>query len=186
MKKFQQRHGDTVVIMKTEAIKIEDQEPTRGARNQQIGQAGEHFVVAELNRRGGYAVSFAGNMPEIDVFACNHDRSRTVHIQVKTKRSGTWHTAGSKGRPIEKSNEAREERDYWIFVDLGKDNENPPKYWVVPDSWLRNDIHEKHTAYLDYYMNRHDGKKRKSDHHGIDEKHIVQWEGRWEILGILP
>lgn len=40
-----------------------------GARNQQTGRAGEHFVAAELNRRGAYAVTFAGNMPKIDVMA---------------------------------------------------------------------------------------------------------------------
>ncbi len=64
------------------------QQPTRGARNQQVGRAGEYFVVAELNKRGAYAVTFAGNMPKIDLMACNQDQSRTIHIQVKTKRGG--------------------------------------------------------------------------------------------------
>jgi Holliday junction resolvase-like predicted endonuclease len=60
----------------------------RGAANQQVGRAGEYFVVAELNKRGAFAVPFAGNMPKIDLIACNHDQSRTIHIQVKTKRGG--------------------------------------------------------------------------------------------------
>jgi hypothetical protein len=30
---------------------------------QQVGRAGEMFVAAEIHRRGGYAVTFAGNMP---------------------------------------------------------------------------------------------------------------------------
>ena len=37
---------------------------SRGASNQQVGRAGEYFVVAELNKRGAYAVPFAGNMPK--------------------------------------------------------------------------------------------------------------------------
>ncbi len=61
---------------------------SRGARNQQGARAGEYFVVAELNKRGAHAVTFAGNMPTIDLMACNHDQSRTVDIQVKTKRGG--------------------------------------------------------------------------------------------------
>ena len=33
---------------------------TTGARNQQIGRAGEHYVAVELNRRGAYAVTLPG------------------------------------------------------------------------------------------------------------------------------
>lgn len=29
---------------------------SRGARNQQVARAGEHFVVAELNKRGAFAM----------------------------------------------------------------------------------------------------------------------------------
>ncbi|MHB1355411.1 MAG: PDDEXK family nuclease, partial [Anaerolineae bacterium] len=71
------------------------QEPvSRGVKNQQVGRAGEYFVVAELNKRGAFAVPFAGNMPKIDLIACDNDESRTVFIQVKTKRGGrTWHAS---------------------------------------------------------------------------------------------
>ncbi len=71
-----------------------DKQKSRGAGNQQVGRAGEYFVVAELNKRGAFAVPFAGNMPRIDLIACNRDQSRTIHIQVKTKRGGrTWHAS---------------------------------------------------------------------------------------------
>ena len=49
------------------------------------------FVAAEIHRRGGYAVTFAGNMPGIDILASNLTDSRRISIQVKTTRSGTWH-----------------------------------------------------------------------------------------------
>ncbi|MBM4431205.1 MAG: hypothetical protein FJ026_12790, partial [Chloroflexi bacterium] len=76
--------------------------PTRrGARNQQVARAGEHFVVAELNKRGAFAVTFAGNMPKIDLIACNQDQSRTIYIQVKTKRGGrTWHSSIVGSKPM--------------------------------------------------------------------------------------
>ena len=101
-----------------------------GAKNQQTARAGEYFVAAELNRRGAYAVTFAGNMPKIDILASNSDQSRTVSIQVKTRRSGSWQTSidqGKKCRPLD------DENNFWIFVDL----ENPnafPLYYIVPDS----------------------------------------------------
>ena len=50
-------------------------QPSRGASNQQVARAGEHFVTAELNKRGAFAVTFAGNMPKIDLMACNQDRN---------------------------------------------------------------------------------------------------------------
>ncbi len=53
--------------------------------NQQVGRAGEHFVAAEIHRRGGYAVMFTGNMPGIDMLASNRDNTHRVSIQVKTK-----------------------------------------------------------------------------------------------------
>jgi hypothetical protein len=55
---------------------------------QQVGRAGEMFVAAEIYRRGGYAVTFDGNMPGIDIPA-----SRT--------------TAGSCGSPRATSPTAR-------------------------------------------------------------------------------
>jgi hypothetical protein len=74
---------------------------SRGASNQQVGRAGEYFVVAELNKRGAFAVPFAGNMPKIDIIACNSDESRTVYIQVKTKRGGkTWHSSIVGSQPM--------------------------------------------------------------------------------------
>ena len=55
------------------------------ANPQQVARAGEHFVAAELNRRGVYTVTFAGNMPKIDVLASDKEQTRTVSIQVKTR-----------------------------------------------------------------------------------------------------
>jgi hypothetical protein len=40
-----------------------------GAGMQQTGQAGEHYIVAELCRRGAYAVTFSGNIPNFDIIA---------------------------------------------------------------------------------------------------------------------
>jgi hypothetical protein len=61
---------------------------SRGSSIQQVAQAGEYFVAAERNKRGAFAVTVAGNMPKIDIIASNCDSSRTVYIQVKTKRGG--------------------------------------------------------------------------------------------------
>ncbi|MGQ9849430.1 MAG: hypothetical protein ACUVSU_05195 [Aggregatilineaceae bacterium] len=154
---------------------------TRGARNQQVARAGEHFVAAELNKRGAYAVTFAGNMPKIDLIACNKDQSRTVFLQVKTKSGrGTWHSNIREGRQQE---ELENETNFWVFVDLG-DLGKSPRYWIVPDWWIRNNIRETHKAYLD----RHGGTRARtpeSEHHAIAESRLEAWKDRWDILDIF-
>lgn len=153
----------------------------RGARNQQVGRAGEHFVVAELNKRGAYAVAFAGNMPKIDLMACNRDQSRTVHVQVKTRSGGrAWQSSILVGKRMKPP---ADKTVFWAFVDLGG-VDAAPRYWIVPDWWIRNDIYKTHKAYLD----RHGGKRARnpdSTHHSIDERRLKDWQGRWDILGIF-
>lgn len=158
--------------------------PTRGARNQQVGRAGEYFVVAELNKRGAYAVAFAGNMPKIDLMACSQDQSRTIHIQVKTRRGGrSWQSSILGSKQTDPPNTPLDSTEFWVFVDLG-DLDTSPRYWIVPDWWIRNDIHEAHQAYL----NRHGGirpRNSESTHHSIDESRLKEWEARWDALGIF-
>ena len=153
----------------------------KGERNQQTSRAGEHFVAGELNKRGSYAVTFAGNMPKIDIIASNVERTRIVYIQVKTKRSGTWQTSIDLGRKIE--SKPKDETSFWIFVDLCKYNESP-KYWIVPNWWMINNIFEKHQNFLE----RHGGSRPyapESKHHAITEKDISEWKDKWDLLGIL-
>ena len=160
---------------------MEEKKKSRGAGNQQVGRAGEYFVVAELNKRGAFAVPFAGNMPKIDLIACNHDESRTVHIQVKTKRGGkTWHSSIVGSHPTAQKTD---EIIFWAFVDLGGFDEHP-RFWIAPDWWVKDNIFKVHQEYL----NKHGGKRPgnpDSTHHAIDEKRLSEWQGRWEILGIF-
>ena len=155
----------------------------RGARNQQVARAGEYFVVAELNKRKAYAVTFAGNMPHIDVMACNQDQTRTVHIQVKTKQKGHWHTSIREGKLTEPSANPKDETFYWVFVDLG-DLNSVPRYWIVPDWWMRNDIYTAHQAYLEKHGGKRPGNP-DSTHHSIDEKRLAEWKDRWDVIGIF-
>ena len=153
---------------------------SRGSRNQQTARAGEHYVAAELNRRGAYAVTFAGNMPKIDILASNTERDRTVSVQVKTRRTGTWHASTDSAKKCEKK---KNEDQFWIFVDL-EDVEASPVYYIVPDWWMRNDIYVVNKAYLA----KHGGKRAKnpdSKHHGIPVKRIEQWKDRWDVLSLF-
>jgi len=72
---------------------------------------------------------------------------------------------------------------FWIFVDVGQQH-TAPRYWIVPQWWIRNDIARAHQAYLD----RHGGRRPsnpQSTHHAIEEHRVAQWEDRWDILEIF-
>jgi hypothetical protein len=161
-----------------------EQRVSRGASNQQVARAGEYFVAAELNKRGAYAVTFAGNMPKIDLLACNADQSRTVQIQVKAKKGrGSWHASIIDCIAMEAPPNPLDVITFWVFVELGQ-YDMAPGYWIAPDWWMRDDIYWAHQAYLD----RHGGRRAKnpdSTHHSIEEKRLSKWRGEWEILGIF-
>jgi hypothetical protein len=156
-------------------------EPPVKLNNQQVGRVGEHYVAAELRRRGAYAVTFSGNMPEIDILASDVRRTRTVSIQVKTKTAGTWQTSTRRGRPRDEESGGTE---FWIFVDIGKNPDARPTYYIVPAWWMENSIHVEHEAYIA----RHGGQRARtptSTHHAIAASRLAQWRDRWDFLGIF-
>jgi hypothetical protein len=147
--------------------------------SQQVAWAGEMFVAAEIYRRGGYAVTFAGNMAGIDILASNIDDSRRISIQVKTKHSGTWQVDGSRdGEQCVEDPGPPHSGSSWTWAG------DQPVYFVAPRWWVRNDIWQVHTAYLARYRQEH-GHDRDSDHHGIPVRRVEQWRDRWDALGIL-
>lgn len=145
----------------------------------QVGRAAEHYVTAEIHRRGGYAACFGGNMPAIDVLAPNRDQSRTVTVQVKAKLGGSgWQTSILRSaRRVPEDVPVR----FWILVDL---RPTSPLYFVMPEWWIQNDIFDAHAAYLA----RHGGQRAgggESTHHGIATARVEQWSDRWDLLGIF-
>ena len=153
--------------------------------NQQVGYAGENFVAAEIHRRGGYAVTFSGNMKGIDLIASDVTHARKIDIQVKTKTGGTWQTTTLHGRRHTKGKaKPLEDGRFWIFVDLHKDGSGPD-YYIVPAWWIENDIFTEHKSYLAKHGG-HRAKNNDSTHHAIPLSRVQQWKDRWDILGIFP
>jgi len=107
--------------------------------------------------------------------ATNSSLSRTVELQVNSKQKGNWHTTTDETEPSDRPLDF-----FWVFVDLG----GTPRYWIVPDGWIRHDIHEAHQQYL----NKHGGHRAQNDasnHHAINESRLENWHNTWDILGIF-
>jgi hypothetical protein len=150
--------------------------------NQQVGRAGELFVAAEIHRRGGYAVTFAGNMPGIDLLASDRDNTHRVSIQVKTKgpNSGGWQTSTRRGLSRESTDSAVFEGRFWVLVDL---RPTYPGFYVMPELWIRNDIYERHREYLAMHGGRR-ARNPASEHHLITVARVAEWHVAWDVLGI--
>jgi hypothetical protein len=140
--------------------------------SQQVAYAGENFVAAEIHRRGGYAVTFSGNMKGIDLIASDASHNRKIDIQVKTKTAGTWQTTTNRGK---KQTKPKEVLSFWILVDLRADG---PDYYIMPTWWIENDIFTVHDG--------HRAKNDASTHHSIPLSRVKKWKDRWDVLGILP
>ncbi len=151
--------------------------------NQQVARAGELFVAAEIHRRGGYAVTFAGNMPGIDMLASDRDNTDRISIQVKTKgsKSQGWQTSTRKGLSSESADAASFAGRFWVLVDL---RTTFPGFYVIPELWIRNDIYERHQEYL-ALNGGHRPNNPASEHHLITLPRVAQWKDAWDVLGIF-
>ncbi len=89
----------------TDALEVTAEKISRRKSTDTIGRAGEHYVAAELNRRGVYASPFSGNLPGIDIVATDYKRERMAYVQVKTKlKAGNWHMSQGHGWEIDRRN----------------------------------------------------------------------------------
>jgi hypothetical protein len=146
----------------------------------QVALAGQHLVAAELHRRGANA-RFDRSIPDTHIVASNTTNTRTVALRVKTKRTGNWQASIEQrtDRPQDVA-----ETHFWIFVELGDSPQGRPKFYVVPEPWIHEDILRSHAEYLE----RHGGKRPRtqdSKHHSISDERIEQWENRWDLLGLF-
>lgn len=153
----------------------------RGLRNQLTQRAGEHFVAAEINRRGAIATPFSGNMPGIDIIAFDASRQREVYVQVKTKTKSKfiWHMSV----PDKKIREPKDEKEFFVFVDLGTGSTASPGYWIAPRSWVENAVYKGHHAWLKKIGGVRP-RNASSRHSAIKENDIAKWKDRWDVLAI--
>ena len=170
--------------------------------NDKIGRAGEHYVAAELNRRGAYASPFSGNVPDIDIVAMDDGRESVAFIQVKTRARGNWQIGLKNGwakftpHGCPKDGSCKEdcrpklcepiygkENHYWVFVSLKAGGGQ--QYYIVPDDDVRRIlIRDKHLAYLDKHSGQRPGKNHDSDHHSFTDKALEPWKDQWDTLGL--
>jgi hypothetical protein len=147
----------------------------------ELNREGRRKLEAELLRRGAASVtSTSRGTRRTYLLATNSSHSRTVELRIKTKQKGSWHTTTDEAKPANASLDSEDAKKFWVFVDFACE----PRYWIVPDWWIRNDIHNAHQQYLQ----KHGGHRARNDntnHHSIEESRLGRWQDKWETLGIF-
>jgi hypothetical protein len=109
------------------------------------GVAGEYFVAGELSRLGYVASITLRNTRGIDILASNADATRSVAIQVKTRRD-----SGSAWVLNKKSEEAPDgdvaDNLFYVFVSLN--GAAAPSYHIVPRLAVAEYIRDDHAKWL--------------------------------------
>lgn len=140
----------------------------------QIGIAGEHYVMAELSRRGYIACQTLRNTRGIDILVSNTDASRSAGIQVKTTQS-----AHRKWMLNKKAEGSIGNHLFYVLVCLGSDF---PTYHIVPSKDVATDVSESHAEWLKAPGKQ--GQAHKDSTIRVFRDLECKYKDRWDLLGL--
>lgn len=107
-----------------------------------IGNSGEYFVAAELERRGFTAAVPMSNTKDFDILAINRETHRQVALQVKTSRGKT------KSWILNKKSELLSNPDvYYVFIVLNELEQ--PRYYIVESSLVATSMQKGYKKWID-------------------------------------
>jgi hypothetical protein len=110
-----------------------------------LGAAGEHYVMAELLRRGYIAALAPHGVPNADIVVTDLEGTRLCSIQVKTRRDigsdGGWHMKA-------KHEVIRGDRLFYCFVNFGKTANDRPIVHVLPSMLVAEVLKSSHRKWL--------------------------------------
>lgn len=115
------------------------------AEKYSVGMAGEHFVVAELLRRGVSASVTMGNAKRADVIAVNIDSTKVVIVEVKSSKKKEWLVGNSLPQPSSQP---------WVFVQIPADGSSP-RYFILTARELHDVLSPGNTEYRRKFHAKH-------------------------------
>lgn len=140
-----------------------------------IGNCGEYFVAAELERHGFTAAVPMSNTRDFDILAIDRkDSNRQFAIQVKTNSGNKLNWV------LNKKNESIIGKNiYYVFVNLN--DGGSPDYFIVPSKTVADYIFTKHKEWLKGYGK--DGQKHNDSSlrkYAIEEPE--KYKNNWSLL----
>lgn len=138
-----------------------------------VGNSGEYFVAAELERRGYTCAVPMSNTKDFDILAIRRDNNHQYAIQVKTTSRGIKQWALNA-----KNEQLIGDNIIYVFVVLnGLAN---PEYHIVPSSVVAEYIHTYHQKWL--MTPGKNGQKHKDTSLRAFEDKNDEYLDKWELL----
>ena len=141
--------------------------------------AGEHFVAAELSRRGFAAVLTRQDIRSIDILASNADASRSVGIQVETTQKAGSEWVLTKSAADAPSADVVDSL-FYVFVSLN--GGAAPSYHVVPRGTVADRARADHAT----TVTAPDSETAPSPDDGV--RHFSdftnEYRSAWHLLGL--
>jgi len=141
-----------------------------------IGVSGEYFVAAELSRRGYVASVTLRNTRGIDILASNEEGSKTVNIQVKTKRFKVKDWMMNK-----KAESIKDKNMFYVFVSLNEEDKKPD-YYICPSSDVARYVTRRHKKWLK--TPGRSGQKHVDNSIRVWEDLDNKYLDKWDLLGL--
>ncbi|MBR5767375.1 MAG: aspartate ammonia-lyase [Clostridia bacterium] len=138
-----------------------------------IGNCGEYFVAAELERRGFSVAVPMSNTELFDILAFNRTTHEQWAIQVKTtsREKSEW--------PLNRKNEdIVGDRIIYVFVKLN--DINMPQYYIVPSEDVSKKIKKIHQDWLNTPGRK--GQPHKDNPIRTFEDYDNKYLSRWDYL----
>ena len=136
-----------------------------------IGNSGEYFVAAELERRGFTVAVPMSNTKDFDILAINRETNRQVALQVKTNRGKGKYWLLNK-----KSEELKGDNIYYVLLCLNELEQ--PEYYIVESELIANNMQKGYQQWL-----QEEGKKEKR-HETTMRKFAFDVLGVNNVLGL--
>ena len=106
-----------------------------------IGNAGEHYVMAELLKRGIIAALTPRNVPGFDILATRGDQTVRIRVKTKSEDYDGWQWNAKEDGSIFKN--MGKQNDFTVMVNLARDIRDL-KFYIVQtvmlDRWLKRDF----------------------------------------------
>ena len=141
-----------------------------------IGVSGEYFVAGELSRRGYVAAITLRNTRGTDIVVSNEKGTKTVNVQVKTKRPGNPDWILTK-----KAESVTEKNIIYIFVSL-YELDLRPQYYIVPSKDVAKYIKTTYDLWL--RTPGKGGRAHKETSIRIWDDQDKKYLERWDLLGL--
>ena len=134
-----------------------------------IGNAGEHYVAAELERKNFTPSVVGNNCKDYDIIAVNNENHTEVLIQVKCSTN--------KNRWRVNQSDFYEDKLFYVLVSLEEAN---PKYYILTSKKAFDLKERNHNEFCE--RNGYEREDKKMREIVLNDELLKKYENNWQII----